>query len=274
MLLGSALCVRLGIWQLDRLEQRRTFNAHVQAMWAAESLNLPEDAGQELEEMEYRSVCVAGEYDLENQVVIRNQYWQDQYGYHLLTPVVFSEGLAVMVDRGWIPAEDNELPSAWRQYDEVAEVEICGIIRLGRAKPDVGGRPDPTLAPDVSGLALWNNVNLSRMAEQIPYDLLPVYVQLDVVDGDDLPPVPFPARDRNQSGAASRICRAVVYVCLNPVFWVSFLYQMEREDRMTKKFFQTLQYGAGGLQCVGDPVGSGCSCNWFGGWMRQPLAAM
>ena len=35
VLAGTALCIRLGIWQLDRLEQRRAFNTHVEAMWAA-----------------------------------------------------------------------------------------------------------------------------------------------------------------------------------------------------------------------------------------------
>ncbi len=40
VLAGGALCVRLGIWQLDRLEQRRAFNAHVESMWASEPLTL------------------------------------------------------------------------------------------------------------------------------------------------------------------------------------------------------------------------------------------
>ena len=191
VLLGSGLCVRLGIWQLDRLDQRRAFNAHVEAMWAADSLSLPDDARLDLVEMEYRSVCVVGQYDFEHQVAIRNQYWNDQYGYHLLTPIIMAEGSAVMADRGWIPAGGNEEPADWRKYDEVASEQICGIIRQGREKPDMGGRPDPTLAPDQTGLFLWNNVNLRRMEGQMPYDLVPVYVQLDENQGDDLPPVPF-----------------------------------------------------------------------------------
>jgi cytochrome oxidase assembly protein ShyY1 len=36
--LGTAVCIRLGIWQLDRLEQRRAFNAQVETMRAAEML--------------------------------------------------------------------------------------------------------------------------------------------------------------------------------------------------------------------------------------------
>ena len=31
---GTAFCIRLGIWQLDRLEQRRAFNSQVESMRA------------------------------------------------------------------------------------------------------------------------------------------------------------------------------------------------------------------------------------------------
>ena len=40
---GTALCIRLGIWQLDRLEQRRAFNAQVESMRAAELLDLNQE---------------------------------------------------------------------------------------------------------------------------------------------------------------------------------------------------------------------------------------
>ena len=189
--LGAALCARLGIWQLDRLDQRRTFNAHVEAMWAAPALQLPAESDEDLEEMEYRAVQVSGEYDFAHEIILRNQYWNDQYGYHILTPLVMADGTAVLVDRGWVPAENNQPPSDLTQYIIPAEAELSGIIRLGQEKPQIGGHADPTLAPGQEGLDIWNNVNLERIAMQVPYDLLPVYIQVDLEDGDVTPPVPF-----------------------------------------------------------------------------------
>lgn len=191
VLLGSALCIRLGIWQLDRLEQRRAFNAHVEAMWAADPVDLSQDMDLDLTEMEYRSICAAGEYDFDQQVALRNQYWRDRYGYHLLTPLVLENGMAVIVDRGWIPAEDAETSEGWGQYDEPAMGEVCGIIRLGQVRPDVGGRPDPTLAAGQDRLEYWNNVNLTRLEEQMPYPLGSIYIQQDVDEADETPPVPY-----------------------------------------------------------------------------------
>ncbi|NIV14388.1 MAG: hypothetical protein GWN62_24875 [Aliifodinibius sp.] len=194
VILGVALCVRLGIWQLDRLEQRRTFNAHVREMWEAEKISLPEEIGRfSLEEMEYRSVVVSGTYDYESQVALRNQYHENRFGYHLLTPLKIGEGIAVLVDRGWIPAEGNELVENWDRYHSgTGYVVISGIIRLGQDQPDVGGRADPTLAPDETYLAFWNNVNIDRLVEQMPYELLDIYVQLDPGNHeDDSFPIPF-----------------------------------------------------------------------------------
>jgi surfeit locus 1 family protein len=55
----------------------------------------------------------------------------------------------------------------------------------------VGGRPDPTLLPGQIRLEFWNNVNLERIENQLPYDILDIYIQLDLLEGDIDPPIPF-----------------------------------------------------------------------------------
>ena len=62
---------------------------------------------------------------------------------------------------------------------------------MGQDSPDVGGRPDPTLAPGQDKLNYWNNVNLERLPTQMPYQLAPVYIQLNVDENDEQPPVPY-----------------------------------------------------------------------------------
>ena len=191
VLVGGAVCVRLGIWQLDRLEQRRAFNAHVEAMWAEEPLVLTDQTTSDLTTMEYRAVQVSGRYDFEDQVVLRNRYFQNEYGYNLLTPLILDDGSAVLVERGWIPADGNDSPADWRKYDQPGRVTVQGQIRLGQTVPDLGGVPDPTLAPGQAGLDFWNIVNLERIRKQVSYPLLLVFVQPNVDPEDTTPPIPF-----------------------------------------------------------------------------------
>ena len=193
---GTALCIRLGIWQLDRLEQRRAFNAQFESARAQPALDLNREQPANLHEMEWRPVSVTGEYDFDHQVAVRNQYYGNQYGYHLLTPLLFrleadsGQPVAVIVDRGWIPAEGNSVPTGWRKYDEAGPVEVSGQLRLGRAKPAFGGVADPALG-NGEALKVWNNADLERIAGQMPYPILRVYVQPEVDTADTQPPIPF-----------------------------------------------------------------------------------
>lgn len=190
VILGTAVCVRLGIWQLDRLEQRRAFNAHYLAMTAMSPLDLNSVPQVDLTTMEYRPVTVTGTFDFQNQVALRNRYHDHQYGYHLLTPLILSNGTAILVERGWIPAEGNATPADWRKYDRAGEQTIRGIIRLGQTRPDLGGVPDPPLAEGQTRLDFWNIVNLERIALQTPYPLLPVFIQPDSDETLSTPPYP------------------------------------------------------------------------------------
>lgn len=186
---GTAVCIRLGLWQLDRLEQRRAFNAQVETMRAASPLDLNESTPQDIASMEWRSVIISGEYDFENQVALRNQYNEGIYGFHLITPLL-SKGTAVLVDRGWIPAGSDSSAEDWRVYDEPGTVIVTGQVRLGQGKPAFGGVAD---APPMNGtrLEVWNNLDLEKISAQIPYPILGVYIQPVVDPGDTTPPIPY-----------------------------------------------------------------------------------
>ena len=186
---GTALCIRLGIWQLDRLDQRRAFNHQVESMRALPALDLNQQVPGDISEMEWRAVKVQGKYDFENQIVLRNQYNGNQYGYHLLTPLLF-DGTAVLVDRGWIPAEGNATVQDWQKYNEAGDVTLMGQIRLEQTKPRFGGVAD-VIPQDGTKLALWNNADIGHIVKQLPYPALPVYIQPDVDPNDATPPIPY-----------------------------------------------------------------------------------
>lgn len=182
MIVGIGVAIGMGIWQLDRNADRRADIRSIQAMQTMPILDLNRDQlPPNLASMEYRPVKVSGEFDFENQVALRNQIWTqswgDEPGYALLTPLILSDGRAVMVERGWVPSQ-YDTPTTWRQLDETGMVTIEGIIRLPMKKGEMGGGiTDPTLVPGETRLDFWNFVNLWRLQEQIPYPILDVYIQ-------------------------------------------------------------------------------------------------
>ena len=178
VILAMGVMARLGIWQLDRLSQRRAFNSRVQAQLDQPELDLTgENLNANLAGMEYRSIHVLGQYDHSQQIALRNQYWQNQWGVHLVTPLhIQNSDQVVMVDRGWIPADDFE-SGDWSKYDEPGLVEVRGMVRASQSKADFGIRRDATPLPGQGPLLAWNFVNVDQLKNQITGPLLPAYIQ-------------------------------------------------------------------------------------------------
>ena len=230
VLAGTALCIRLGIWQLDRLEQRRAFNARFEAARSLPVLDLNQEVPEDLEAMEWRSVRVAGEYDLENQVALRNQYFGSQYGYHLLTPLRF-DGTAILVDRGWIPAQGNPTAVDWRTYDETGRVDVTGQIRLGQTKPALGGVSDP-LPEAGARLEVWNNADVARIADQMPYPILPVFVQPEP-DGSDAEP-PIPSQPEIELTEGSHFGYALQWFTFATILFLGYPFYLRKQESGSK----------------------------------------
>ncbi len=188
---AAAVCARLGVWQLDRLKQRRASNAHILSVQAMVPLQLPADSGvEDITGMEYRPVVATGTYDFAHEVAIRNQYSNSQVGYDLVAPLVMKNGEAVLVDRGWIPAEGNDTLAAWRKYDLPGQVTVNGVVRLSQTASVFFAATDPTLTPGQKGLDQWIYVNVGRISQQLPYQTLPVYVQQSPAASQADPPIP------------------------------------------------------------------------------------
>lgn len=228
VVLGSAFCVRLGVWQLDRLEQRRAFNRQVETMSAAAPLNLNEDVPADLDSMQWREVVVVGKYDFENQIVLRNQYDEGRLGYHLITPLLF-DGEAVLINRGWIPADSSSsAPKDWSAYDEAGEVRVAGRILLGRSKPAFGGIADAPPA-DGSKLKAWNNLDLQMISAQMPYPILDVFIQADPSSNHAQPPIPYePELDLTEG---SHFGYALQWFAFAIILFVGYPFYLRKQER-------------------------------------------
>jgi surfeit locus 1 family protein len=170
----AAGCIRLGFWQLARLQQRRQLNAAVQAAMALPPVELPGVANANLEP--YRRVRASGTLDTDHEVVLTGPSFQGQPGVHLLTPLrLDGTDQYLLVDRGWIPYEDRALPNR-DKYRRPGLVHIDGMLRTGQASPSLGwlaSRPTPSQQEPREE---WQTVDLDAIQSQLPYPLLGLYL--------------------------------------------------------------------------------------------------
>jgi surfeit locus 1 family protein len=109
--LMAALCVRLGVWQLDRLAQRRARNADVAVRGDMPPLPLAALRGADSAAVHWRRVTLSGVADYEHEVVQAARSQAGVPGVHLLTPVTPLEGAwgdtVVLLLRGFVYAADG-----------------------------------------------------------------------------------------------------------------------------------------------------------------------
>jgi surfeit locus 1 family protein len=102
----AAGCIRLGIWQLSRLSERRARNRIVEARLAEPIVALtalPSDSTSRM-----RRASVTGTPDFEHEVILAARSYQGSPGVYVFTPLhVAGRDSAVLVNRGWIYAPDG-----------------------------------------------------------------------------------------------------------------------------------------------------------------------
>ncbi|HYW30024.1 MAG TPA: SURF1 family protein, partial [Gemmatimonas sp.] len=108
---AAAGCVRLGLWQLDRLQERRTKNALVRSRSEAPVVSVSTLRGQDTSVIHWRRVRVHGVADYGAEMVHATRSQNGSPGVHLLTPVRPIDGdwsdTAVLVLRGFLAAADG-----------------------------------------------------------------------------------------------------------------------------------------------------------------------
>ena len=164
----AAACLRLGLWQLDRLQERRAENrvAH-----AARSLPEVELSGRADSALAHRRVRATGSYDPERELVLRGQAHREEPGVLLVTPLrIRGESLGVLVLRGFVPSPDavtvEHSPPA-----EAGQVTVHGIALPLGEREDEGG-----LLERAGKGATWKGLDRSAIEARLPYPLADVYL--------------------------------------------------------------------------------------------------
>ncbi|HET6714369.1 MAG TPA: SURF1 family protein [Actinomycetota bacterium] len=185
------VCVRLGLWQLDRLEGRRDFNDRY-ASGLARAPRPLEDLLRDGGALAYRRAIAIGRYDTEHEVILYGRSLDGQAGNHVLTPLVLADGRAVVVDRGWVPFEMDEPPVAGAAPPGETDVEVEGTLFA----PQPGGAGE--IQAGMDRVTTMRSVDVDAIARDVSYDLVPWFLQLrsQTPGGGDLPvPAPLPELD-------------------------------------------------------------------------------
>ena len=223
-----AVMIGCGLWQLNRLEYKRTINDLIRQRTAAAPVDVRTLSIDEtnVDEFEYVPVTATGRYDSANEVLVRNRTDGDgNPGFGLLTPLVLDDGSAVVVERGWIPAalgqdiDTRPVPGITTPTDEVT---VTGLLLKSESRGMFGPR-DPTQGE----LVTLSRVDVARYAQQLDYPIVPMTLLIERNDQTpfDIVPRPFARPDQGEGSHLSYAMQWFIFSTVVALGWPLVLYR-------------------------------------------------
>jgi surfeit locus 1 family protein len=222
--------VGLGNWQLDRLEQRRAYNAQLLVKLESDPLYvdgspLPEAPAALVD----RKAVVSGRYDYARQIAIKNQTHQGQPGAFLITPfVIEGSDRAILVNRGWVPFREAT-PERWGQFREAEELSLAGHLQPSQPLPEgstTGSINDPQLE--------WFRLDIEKIQPQMPYALMPVYFNVALEEGRHVTTLPIriePATDLSEGSHFGYALQWYAFALIAGSVYIGVVRRQEQERR-------------------------------------------
>lgn len=212
-----------GFWQLRRLDERRAYNRTISDALKSDVVEIDTMVG--LGGTMRRRARASGRYDTKNEVVVLNRVLGGQAGKEVLTPLRLPSGSAVLVNRGWIPADappGSALPPRVR-------VKVEGILQPPQMK-----RPLTPDDPANGRLEVLRRIDPARVAKQVPYPVLGMYLllqdQTPANPGTYPRTVPLP-----ELTEGSHLAYAVQWFLFIPTMLVVYIALLRRQSRQTER---------------------------------------
>jgi len=148
---ATATCVRLGFWQIARMHQKHAIHAAQRALLARPPLELARALPDTTPEAGSR-VRVRGRWEASTHVLLSGRTHLGAAGVSLVSAVRLGSGEQVLVERGWIEADDAR--TAHPEVDTDSLADATGVVLpLARS-------PHPTpwveLTSERPGTRLWS----------------------------------------------------------------------------------------------------------------------
>lgn len=140
----AVLFVRLGLWQVERLEERRQHNALLRARLAAAPVPVESLRGLP-DSLRYRRASLRAPADYAHELLVANRTRNGSPGVWLVTPAAIpGRDTAILVARGWVYAADGSTAdrARWREGDSLTVDGYLDVLPPPAATGDsIAARP-------------------------------------------------------------------------------------------------------------------------------------
>lgn len=174
-LLVLPLLINLGLWQSNKADRKQALQDVYNQREEATTVQIGSEP-LNLESIRFSKVIVRGDFEPAYQVLIDNQIFQGQVGYHVITPLHISgSNMRILVNRGWVPmgGDRNILPVIDTPQ---SVVEVSGYAHDPSSKFLELARPVDTPG---GWQKVWQNLDVKRYKAAVPFTLHDISILMD-----------------------------------------------------------------------------------------------
>jgi cytochrome oxidase assembly protein ShyY1 len=231
--------IGLGQWQRSLWTSHARSQGVVLSALAAKPVPLDSAApnrGVVVQSQQWKMVEAAGRYDTVHQFMVRNRSQNEQPGWFVVTPLVLSDGTAVLVNQGWVP---QSVTGAAGTLPPFPPVPSGGVTVVGSLHPDET-TANTRIHDDEAELPPQEIALISRsdLASRVPYPLRDGSIRLASstpanTGPDAAAPVPNPTYDNTIYIAY--MFQWWVFALVMPVTWFLLIRREARDRRLARE---------------------------------------
>jgi len=167
----------LGRWQLARADQKQSLQRDIDEQMAAPVLS-EKDLEQEpaLWGEMHRRVSIEGFWMHRHTLFLGNRIHQGRAGFWVLTPLLLDEKTAVLVQRGWAPADLRDVRAEPQVPEPSALVRVQGRLA---PPPSRWLELSPQTPAPTGSSRIRHNIDISELRQQWGVSIVAVVLQTD-----------------------------------------------------------------------------------------------
>lgn len=174
-----AFCLIASNWQFQRGMDRKAENSEIERNFDVPPIDFSVASSLSTRDLPWREFRVDGSFLPENEILMRNRYHQEQYGFGVATLFQLGDGRRVWIDRGWVKAGASATTPPQIVPVPQGKVELLVRYRSDALDAKIQGSFFAT-GPGESILRKWNEE--AKVSSQSFY--------FDLIGGDFTPDVP------------------------------------------------------------------------------------
>lgn len=170
------LLCSLGVWQLNRAEQKKQLLLQQQVAIDSGVINLNQQTMNDMAALRYRKVRLTGHYDIAHQFLLDNRIVDGKSGYFVLTPFRMDEQqAAILINRGWLAVggDRNQMPDLAMRTEPT---EVTGRINHF---PSVGLVLKGAEIPTENWPSVVQIVDSTVLSQKLGYEIAAFQIELE-----------------------------------------------------------------------------------------------